>query len=139
MQQLHQRIAARFSELAGSGVLTTHAGLRHFLQRYGLEQVGSIYSGAEELLSLKRIERLRQRVERGETHCVMLEPQYEHGKIRGLFKGLEINAVELDVLGAKAGSYAALLTGVSDAVYRCLVGKKAGADAGSDNESASAK
>lgn len=120
LQQLHQRIATRFSQLAGSGVITTHAGLQRFLQRYGLEQVGSIYSGAEELLSLKRIERLRRYVERGETHCVMLEPQYAHGKIRELFKGLEINTVEVDVLGTRVDSYEALLTAVSDAVYRCL-------------------
>ena len=139
LQQLHQRIAARFIELAGRGVLTTHAGLQHFLQRYGLKQLGSIYSGAEELLSLKRIESLRRRVERDEARCIMLEPQYEHDKIRELFKGLDVNAVELDVLGTRADSYEALLTGVSDAVYRCLVDNNAGADAGSGDESASAK
>ncbi len=130
LQQLHQRIAARFEALAGHGVITTHAGLQHFLQRYDLKQIGSVYTGAEELLSLKHIERLRGHVERGETRCVILEPQYELGKIKALFKGLDINAVELDVLGANAGSYTALLSEVSDAVYRCLIEESAAAGFG---------
>ncbi len=141
LQQLHQRIAARFAALAGHGVITTHAGLQHFLKRYGLAQVGSVYIGAEELLSLQHIERLRGRIKSGKTHCVMLEPQYERGKIKALFKGLDFNAVELDVLGANAGSYAEMLQAVSDAVYRCLAENNA-ADStasGSEHQSASAK
>ena len=126
LQQLHERIAARFAPLAGRGVITTHAGLRHFLQRYQLRHVGSVYTGANELLSLKHIEGLRRRVERGAAHCVMLEPQYERSKIQALFKSLDINLVEVDVLGATATSYATLLNEVSDAVYRCLVEKKPG-------------
>lgn len=131
---LHRRIADRFTGLAGGGVITTHAGLQHFLQRYQLNQIGSVYKGANELLSLKHIEGLRRRVERGEAHCVMLEPQYERSKIQALFKNLDVNLVEVDVLGANASSYAALLNEVSDAVYRCLVEARPGTRKGSGNE-----
>ncbi|MGI9294908.1 MAG: metal ABC transporter solute-binding protein, Zn/Mn family [Pseudomonadales bacterium] len=139
LDRLHQRIAARFEALEGSGVITTHAGLQHFLQRYQLNQAGSVYAGANELLSLKHIEGLRRRVVRGEAHCVMLEPQYERSKIQALFKGLDINLVEVDVLGANATSYVALLNEVSDAVYRCVVEKTPGAHKGSGNHRASVK
>ena len=137
LAQLHQRIGTRFKALAGTGVITTHAGLQHFLQRYDLKQIGSVYTGAEELLSLKHVEHLRGRIKEGETRCVMLEPQYKGGKITALFKGLDFNAVELDVLGVNADTYAALLTEVSNAVYRCLT--EGNPEAGADYPSANAQ
>jgi zinc transport system substrate-binding protein len=106
-RRLHQRIDESDSQirrqLAGktSAFLSYHDAYQYFEQAYGLNNAGFVSGGDEISPSAKYVHALRDKIQKEQLHCLFYEAPNRPALIDTLTHGLEIDALELDAMGAR--------------------------------------
>lgn len=124
IEALEATLARHLAPLAGRGYVVQHDALQYFEHRFGLTPVGALSigpevpAGAATLLALGRA-----MTDRG-GRCVFIQPQAASGLARALAAETGARVAVLDDIGADippgVGAYDRLLTGIADALTRCL-------------------
>jgi zinc transport system substrate-binding protein len=109
LDALHAELDARFSGVDG-GVIQAHASWDLFLERYGVEVIGTLEHTPGTTVAPKSFARLTDAIDRGEAAAIIAEPQLPREPLETLARG-KVSIVELDPLGGGAGmdSYASFL------------------------------
>jgi len=106
--------------LAGRGFAVYHEGFGHFVQHYGLRELGYVTFTPEQKLGAKHLHLLREKLE-AEGECLFLEPQNDQQSLRDLAQELHLKVGTLDVIGGQSvATYAQLLEQIANGFSTCL-------------------
>lgn len=116
---LDQQLAQRLSMVSEPGFAVYHQGYSHFVQRYGLNQLGYVTYGPEQRPGARHLYELRQRLENAK--CLFTEPYYDTSSAKQLAQDVNLKLGHLDPLGAEnIHSYPALIEAMAEAFSTCL-------------------
>lgn len=118
LQKLDGELQQQLQPLRGRGFAVYHEGYRHFVDRYGLTQLGHVSFGPEQRPGARHLHRLRQGL--AEAQCLFLEPYYDTDVAAELARDLGLQTGELDPLGIASSSYPQLLEAMARAFLDCL-------------------
>lgn len=120
LQTLDQKLAEQLEPVADRGFAVYHEGYSHFVQRYGLRQMGSVTVTPERRPGARHLYELRQQL--SGAVCFFTEPYYDMGSSRSLAEELKLKLGELDLLGASESveRYPDLLNQLAQDVLACL-------------------
>ena len=122
LQDLDRELRERMQPLSGLGFAVYHEGYRHFVDRYGLTQLGHVTFGPEQRPGARHLHRLRQSL--AQAHCLFLEPYYDTGLAEELADDLGLQVGQLDPLGLGSSSYPQLLEAMGQSFLDCLAPKR---------------
>lgn len=118
LQELDSDIQQRLRPVRERGFAVYHEGYRHFVDRYGLTQIGHVTFGPEQRPGARHLHRLRQSL--AQAHCLFLEPYYDTRVAAELARDLGLRTGQLDPLGVASSSYPQLLETMAQAFLECL-------------------
>lgn len=120
MQALDQDLRAKLIPVQPLGFAVYHEGYLHFVQRYGLRQMGYVTVNPERRPGAKHLYTLRQ-ILSGRTKCLFIEPYYDPPNIGGLAKELNVKVGVLDPIGGKhISTFTDLLEALAKDFLACL-------------------
>jgi zinc transport system substrate-binding protein len=124
---LDAEVAAILAPVQGKPIVTFHDAFGYFADHYGLTVVGSIALGDAASPGAARLAELRGELEAGGVVCLFPEIQHDPALAEQLAEGTGVKiGGALDPVGSSlepgAGAYAALLTGMAQAIADCAGG-----------------
>lgn len=120
MEALDKQLQAQMRPLQARGFAVYHEGYAHFVNRYGLRQLGYITYIPERRPGAKHTHELRQILEQ-EGVCLFSEPYQERANLQELAKELDLRLGQLDPIGgSQVKSYKKLLEEMGQAFSACL-------------------
>jgi zinc transport system substrate-binding protein len=122
---LDRDLAALLAPVKDKPIVTFHDAYGYFGGHYGLNFVDSIALGDAAAPGAKRLQELRAKMEAGEALCIFPEAQHDPALVQQMAEGTGTKVgAALDPVGSSlkpgAGAYAALLTGMAQAIVDCL-------------------
>lgn len=121
---LDAELLAALAPVAERPYIVFHDAYQYFERHYGLAAAGSITVSPDQQPGARRLQDIRERLERSEAVCVFAEPQFEPALVATLIEGTGVRSGTLDPLGAtlEAGpdAYAELLRGLASDLVACL-------------------
>lgn len=119
-RELDSKIAASMTPLQGKGFAVYHEGYSHFVQHYGLLQLGYVTFTPEQKPGAKHLHQLREKlVDKGK--CLFLEPQNDQQSSRDLAQELHLKLGQLDIIGNQSVTrYAQLMEQIAAGFSACL-------------------
>ncbi len=101
INQLDHVFKRELESVKNSPFLVFHDAFQYFEQAYGLQLVGSVLIGPENLPGARRVSELRSEIRKKGVRCVFSEPQFDSRKLEALVEGLNIRIAVLDPLGSE--------------------------------------
>ncbi|MAD57372.1 MAG: hypothetical protein CMK44_02195 [Porticoccus sp.] len=122
MKSLDKLIGDRLKEVEKKGFLVAHDGYRHFVDHYGLNQLGVIDLTDDISSSAKHKGKLNRLSDK--TSCIFTDPQHSSKSANQLAEKFDISSRKLDLMGhdipLKKNSYIEFLGKFSETVVECL-------------------
>lgn len=120
LAELDQALEARLAPVREVPFAVYHAGYRHFVERYRLNQRAAVTLSPERRPGARHLYELRKTLQ--DTACLFTEPYYDMSSARRLADELGLRLAELDLLGAREGieSYPRLLERLGEDMAHCL-------------------
>ena len=126
MQTSAAELDATLSGLQDVPFIVMHDGLRSFVARFGLRQVGALSAGHEIQPGVRSVARLRRTAIESGARCLFREPGDNAALARTLSEGTSMHVVELDLLASRAADtpdgFANFLHALGHDVAACLRG-----------------
>jgi zinc transport system substrate-binding protein len=120
MAGLDDALGVRLASVQEHGFAVYHEGYTHFVNRYGLRQLGYVAYSPHRRPGAKHLYQLRQALS-GEAVCVFAEPYYDQRSARELSDSLGLRMGVLDPIGAEhVESYKELLEEMAVGFLACL-------------------
>lgn len=123
---LAARIDARLAAHHGAEIVTFHASLGYFADRFGLVVAGSVRPGDAATPSAAAIAALKELVAVHDIACAFAEPAFDPGLLDTIAGDTGLRIGTLDTTGVLQspgpGQYAATLGAVADGIADCLEG-----------------
>lgn len=120
LNTLDQQLQQRLDKVSDRGFAVYHQGYAHFVQRYGLNQLGYVTYGPEQRPGARHLYRLRQRLA-ANAQCLFTEPYYDTSSAKQMAQDLNLKLGHLDPLGAEnISSYPALIESMAEEFLSCL-------------------
>jgi len=117
-------IDARIAPGRGRPFIVFHDAYHYFERRFRIEAAGAVALSDASAPGPARIAEIRARIAETGAICLFREPQFRSGLVETVIGGTGARVGVLDPLGADLepgpGLYAALLTGLADALATCL-------------------
>jgi len=122
---LDRDLAALLAPVKDKPIVTFHDAYGYFGGHYGLNFADSIALGDAAAPGAKRLQELRAKMEAGEALCIFPEAQHDPALVQQMAEGTGAKVgAALDPVGSSLepgpGAYAALLTGMAQAIAECL-------------------
>lgn len=122
---LDHDLVALLAPIKDKPIVTFHDAYGYFGAHYGLTFAGSIALGDAASPGAQRLQDLRAKMEAGEALCIFPEVQHDSALVQQMAEGTGAKVgAALDPVGSSlepgAGAYAALLTGMAQAIADCL-------------------
>lgn len=106
------------------GFFVFHRAYDHWVNYFGLNQLGSFTLSPEQKPGLKRLSQMRQQLKDGNVRCIFTEPQFEPKLVRSVTRGLDIPVGTLDPLGVHIAvtqqGYAEFVADLTQRFLGCL-------------------
>jgi len=113
-----------FKPLQSSGFFVFHDAWGHFVNHYGLNQLGYFTVDPGRKPGARHLSEIREQLEHDKAVCVFSEPQFKPSIIRAVTNGLKVRQGEIDPLATDAvvqqDSYTAYIRSVADQFIGCL-------------------
>ncbi|MCH2041955.1 MAG: zinc ABC transporter substrate-binding protein [Saccharospirillaceae bacterium] len=110
------------------GFFVFHRAYDHWVNYFGLNQLGSFTLSPEQKPGLKRLNAMREQLASGDVRCIFTEPQFEPKLVSSVTRGLDIPAGELDPLGIHISvtkhGYAEFVRDLTQRFVSCLAAGK---------------
>ena len=84
--------------LQDRGFFVFHRAWDHWVEQFGLNQVGAFTLSPEYKPGARTLQSMRAQLQRGEVVCVFSEPEFSPALVDAVVKGLAVKRVELDPL-----------------------------------------
>ncbi len=124
LQHTDQQIKAQLAPVKDLPYVVLHDAYQYFEARYQLNGVGSIRLNPEIAPSLKRVQQLRERIQRKQIRCLFKESQFPEKRVLAVVRGLEVGVGSLDPMGSFSGQpflpYEQLLLNLANSIEKCL-------------------
>ncbi|MCX7286424.1 MAG: zinc ABC transporter substrate-binding protein [Rhodobacterales bacterium] len=122
---LDTKLAALLAPVQGKPLVTFHAAYGYFGEHYGLTLAGSIALGDAASPGALRLSELRATMEAGDVLCIFPEVQHDPALVTQMAEGTGARiGGAIDPVGSTLepgpGAYAALLTGIAQALADCV-------------------
>ncbi len=104
LKLLDQEIAKTVEPLKNKKVITFHPSFRYFLNRYGLEYIGSIEEIAGSEPQPEHFAQLMEKIRTLKVEVIFTEPQLNPHSAEVMNLELKLRVYEIDPLGAKGNS-----------------------------------
>ncbi|WP_409524394.1 zinc ABC transporter substrate-binding protein ZnuA [Nitrincola sp. MINF-07-Sa-05] len=121
---LDNSLKTQLSALSDKGFFVFHDAYGHFVEHYGLNQVGYFTLDPSRQPGARHLADIRTRLEAGQAVCVFSEPQFTPAVVESVVRGIEIRHGVLDPLATDVvvapGAYQAFLQQLADRFSDCL-------------------
>ena len=121
---LDEALRAQLAPVADRPFVVFHDAYQYFVERYGLNEVGSITVDPQRRPGAQRLTEIRARLQELGAACVFAEPQFEPAVVDTVIEGSAARKGVLDPLGASLAAgphqYFELLEGLAGALVACL-------------------
>lgn len=112
------------SRYQGKPILTAHDGFQYFEKAFDFSHLGAVSLNAEVTPSVRRVDQLRDLIDKSDVRCAFEEPQVSTRPLKSLIRGFKIEIAEVDPLGAKLDEgpdlYFEMMDNNVKAVYDCF-------------------
>ncbi len=117
--------SARMLEpLQDRGFFVFHRAWDHWVEHFGLNQVGAFTLSPEYKPGARTLQTMRAQLQRGEVVCVFSEPEFSPALVDSVVKGLPVKRAELDPLAQhialSADGYVRFLADLTERFATCL-------------------
>lgn len=106
------------------GFFVFHRAWDHWVEMFGLNQVGAFTVTPEQKPGLKTLQAMRQQLQSGEVVCVFSEPEFSPALVESVVRGLPVRRSELDPMALNiplsANGYPAFLNDLTQRFVDCL-------------------
>ncbi|MCX7812219.1 MAG: metal ABC transporter substrate-binding protein [Pseudothermotoga sp.] len=102
----------RLRPLENKTIVEAHPALTHFAKRFNLGEIFGLETGHEEGLTMKKITELASLVKKGEVKHIFVDEHVESSTILNLAKQLNLETIELDLMGYEVESYLNLIDSI---------------------------
>ncbi|WP_151704876.1 zinc ABC transporter substrate-binding protein [Nitrincola alkalilacustris] len=123
-QNLDSTLKTQLSELSDKGFFVFHDAYGHFVEHYGLNQLGYFTLDPSRQPGARHLADIRSALEAGEAVCVFSEPQFTPAVVESVVRGIEIRHGVLDPLASDIavapGAYQVYLQQLADSFSDCL-------------------
>jgi zinc transport system substrate-binding protein len=124
LQSLDEALRQQLAPVSDRGFIVQHDAYRHFVSRYGLNQVAAYRVTHDREPGLRHVASLRKAIANGEVVCVLLQPQFEVEAMTRLIGDYPVKTALVDPLamegeGGEQG-YVDYLRNLGQAVADCL-------------------
>ena len=113
LADLHTSLETRFLHYSGRAFYINHPSLRHFAERYGLEQRSIEHAGSAP--AAKRIASLIKEARAARVGAVLAQPEFGRSSAAVMAKALGVPVLEVNILGR---DYFENMRGLAEAVER---------------------
>ncbi|WP_370280191.1 zinc ABC transporter substrate-binding protein [Pontibacterium sp.] len=124
---LDAELKESFKPLQASGFFVFHDAWDHFVNHYGLNQLGYFTVDPGRKPGARHLTEIREQLEHKKAVCVFSEPQFKPSIIRAVTNGLEVRQGEIDPLATDTeltrDSYTAYIRSVADQFIGCLAAR----------------
>ena len=118
--ELHQQ----FIPVKSQGFFVFHDAWGHFVEHYGLKQLGYFTVDTNRKPGARHLTEIRQQLEAQKAVCVFSEPQFKSSIVQAVTSGLPVNQGAIDPLATttdvRENGYASYLSSVAEAMMACL-------------------
>jgi len=122
---LKAEITAILSPVQGTPFVVFHDAYQYFENRFGMIAAGSITVSPEAIPGVRRIEQIREKIEKLGATCVFAEPQFTPKLVSVVTEGTSAKLGELDPMGSEMESgpdlYFKLIRALANSMQFCLV------------------
>lgn len=135
LAQLDQRLALTLTPIKDRPFVVLHDAYQYFENHYQLNGIGSVRLNPEIAPSLKRIQQLREHIQKNSIACIFKEPQFPEKRVLAVVRGLDVKVGSLDPIGSFIPNnhaktvqdgflpYTTLLEGLAHSMANCLTPK----------------
>lgn len=110
--------------LQGRGFFVFHRAWDHWVEHFGLNQVGAFTLSPEYKPGARTLQTMRAQLQHGEVVCVFSEPEFSPALVDSVVKGLPVKRAELDPLAQhialSADGYVRFLADLTERFATCL-------------------
>ncbi|MFC1633090.1 metal ABC transporter substrate-binding protein [Patescibacteria group bacterium] len=99
MIALESELSESLAEYAGASFVAPHSAFAYFAQRFGLEEIGSVYLSPERTPTPEEVANLSRIIQENEITHIYTEPETDSDFIASLAKDLNLTIAVLDPLG----------------------------------------
>ncbi|WP_430460662.1 zinc ABC transporter substrate-binding protein [Thalassolituus sp. LLYu03] len=124
---VEQQLAASqqtLSPLRGRGFFVFHRAWDHWVEHFGLNQVGAFTLTPEQKPGLKTLQSMRTQIEQGNVVCVFSEPEFSPALVESVVRGTGVRRGELDPMALNipltVNGYPAFLSDLTQRFETCL-------------------
>lgn len=122
--RLDEALSERLSPFHDAPYIVFHDAYQYFERHYALSPAGALSVTPGVTPGVKRLREIQARIRETGARCVFAEPQFKPALVDMLTRDTGVRSATLDPLGTAvsddADGYAALLTGIADALAGCL-------------------
>ena len=119
LNQLDDEIKQKMLPLRDKGFAVYHQAYGHYVDHYGLKQLGFLTLTPERKSGAKHLAALYKSLAR-DGQCIFAEPLMDKKKIEQLAKEHQLHLGYLDIMGIDANNYSQLMLTMADSFSTCL-------------------
>jgi zinc transport system substrate-binding protein len=124
LQMTTLKIDTQFKPIRDKGYFVFHDGYGYFEEFFHLNHLGYFTVSPERKPGARTLIQIKQRLAKGDVHCVFSEPQYTPAVIETVVRGSNVNTGVLDPLASdiadQDGAYFAFLEQLANQFESCL-------------------
>ena len=124
VEQQLQASAQVLAPLHERGFFVFHRAWDHWVEHFGLKQMGAFTLTPEQKPGMKTLQTMRGQLQRGEVVCVFSEPEFSPALVESVVRGLDIQRGELDPMALNIpltpDGYPAFLRDLTQRFEQCL-------------------
>ncbi|MDI3324226.1 zinc ABC transporter substrate-binding protein ZnuA [Pontibacterium granulatum] len=124
---LDAQLKESFKPLQSHGFFVFHDAWGHFVNHYGLNQLGYFTVDPGRKPGARHLTEIREQLEHEKAVCVFSEPQFKPSIIHAVTNGLDVRQGAIDPLATdtevKQNSYTAYIRSVADQFIDCLTAR----------------
>jgi len=119
LEILDQKTEKELLPLHNQGFAVYHHGYSHYVEHYGLKQLGYLTLTPERKTGAKNLSQLLNLLKK-EGKCIFAEPFVDDSQVLAIANKHQLRVGYLDLMGIKSDNYQQLMQSITDSFLTCL-------------------